>query len=123
MTSNKRGSTSQRNPSRAQSGPKGRIVPLYKRSSSHFRKVVRERGVEHVDGGGMQFEVDGTRVRARVDAEDEGTFSVGIDWTLVPEKRALHTFCDCPRFASGEPCDQGCVPSVPMKRPKLSRKA
>ena len=81
------------------------IVPLYKRSSSHFRKVVRERGIEHLDAGDMQFEVEETRVRARVDGDEGQTFAVGVDWSMVPEKRALHTFCNCRLFASGEACE------------------
>jgi superfamily II DNA or RNA helicase len=49
--------------------------------------------------------VDGQRARALVEAVDEQAFLVGVDWERVPEKRALHTFCNCPDFASGEKCE------------------
>ena len=90
---------------RARSRSNGKLIPLAKRSSSHFRPATRDRGTEHFEAGRVQFEVDGQRARALVEAVDEQAFLVGIDWERVPEKRALHTFCNCPDFAGGEKCE------------------
>ncbi len=92
-------------PRPAKSGRAPKVIPLFKRSSSHFRPAVRDRGEEHLDAGRVDFEVDETRARARVDDGAGDTWSVGVDWSLVPGKRALHTFCSCPHFASGEKCE------------------
>lgn len=85
-------------------GP-NRIVALPKRSSSHFRPAVRDRGSDHFEQGHVQLEIEGTRARASVDCGDGERFAVGVDWTQVPEKRALHTFCECPNYLSGEKCE------------------
>lgn len=87
----------------AHGGP--RIISLPRRSSSHFRPAVRERGEEHLDAGRVQLEIDDTRARGRIAESENEVFVVGLDWTLVPEKRALHTFCDCPASAAGEKCE------------------
>ncbi len=85
--------------------PAGRPVPLHKRSSSHFRPTVRERGKQDLAAGRVAFEIDGMRSRARVEGADKHTYSVGLDWSEVESKRALHAFCECRRFAAGKPCE------------------
>ncbi len=53
----------------------------------------------------MQLEVEGTRARALVRQADPKAYRVGLEWSRVPEKRALHVFCECPSFTSGEICE------------------
>ena len=79
-------------------------VPLHKRSSSHFRTSDRERGNRYFLEGRVHLEVDGTRARARVQGTKQQPYSVGLDWSRVATKRALHAFCECQRFADGRPC-------------------
>ncbi|MDX1632083.1 MAG: SWIM zinc finger family protein, partial [Thermoanaerobaculia bacterium] len=79
-------------------------VPIHKRSSSHFQPKDRDRGEELVAQGRVDVEMTDTRARAYVD-DDDREYAVGFDWTLVPEKRALHGFCECDRFADGTPCE------------------
>ena len=45
------------------------------------------------------------RARARVEGADKQTYAVGLDWSQVEAKRALHAFCECRRFAAGKPCE------------------
>ena len=52
----------------------------------------------------MKLEVKGNRAKARVEGTDQPFYSVGLDWTRVPQERVLHGFCDCQRFGSGRPC-------------------
>ena len=53
----------------------------------------------------MQLEVAGTRARGRIAETADEVYAVRLYWTLVPEKRALHTYCDCPSSAAGEKCE------------------
>ncbi len=80
-------------------------MPLHKRSSSHFRPTVRERGRQDLEAGRVTLEVDDMRSRARVEGADQKTYAVGLDWSQVEAKRALHAFCECRRFAAGKPCE------------------
>ncbi len=78
-------------------------VPLYKRSSSHFQPSERERGAECFQESRVHLEMNGRRARASVVDSERDTYRVGVDWSRVG-KRRLHTFCECPRFTSGELC-------------------
>ena len=79
-------------------------VPLYKRSGSHFQSGDRQRGEGYFAEGRVQLAVEGSRARARVEGSERDSYAVGVDWTLVPGKRALHVYCQCERFAGGAPC-------------------
>ena len=83
----------------------GRPVPLHKRSSSHFRPTVRERGKQNLEAGRVALEIEAMRSRSRVEGADKNTYAVGLDWSQVEGKRALHAFCECRRFAAGKPCE------------------
>ncbi|MCP4205164.1 MAG: DEAD/DEAH box helicase family protein [bacterium] len=78
-------------------------VPLHKRSSSHFQPSERDHGTESFQEGQVRLEIEGMRAKASVEESERDTYRVGVDWTRVG-KRRLHTFCECPRFASGELC-------------------
>ncbi len=83
-----------------------RLVPLHKRSRSHFEPGERERGAEWFHDGRVQVEIDGPRALASVrdsGGEEPTTLRVGVDWTRVAERR-VHTFCECRRFAGGQLC-------------------
>lgn len=79
-------------------------VPLHKRTASHFRQGDRQRGAEYFAEGRVHFEIDGARARATVEGTEQLDYAVGLDWTTVPESRALHAFCECQRFSSGSAC-------------------
>ena len=79
-------------------------VPLYKRSSSHFQVADRERGEDYFHEGRVAIRVEGPRARAKVKGSDKAPYNVGLDWSKVPDSRALHAFCDCPRFSGRKPC-------------------
>jgi superfamily II DNA or RNA helicase len=66
---------------------------------------VRERGKQDLEAGRVALEIDGLRSRARVEGADKNTYAVGLDWSQVEAKRALHAFCECRRFAAGKPCE------------------
>ncbi len=104
---NQRKRPARRRPSRTSGGDAAPPppVPLHKRSSSHFHPSIRERGAQLFETGRLQVEVDGSRARARVEAADPPPCLVGVDWSRVEAKRALHAFCDCQRFAAGKPCE------------------
>ncbi len=50
------------------------------------------------------MEVDDTRVRAQVQDSGGQSHGVGLEWSRVPAKRALHVFCSCRGFSEGKPC-------------------
>ena len=52
----------------------------------------------------VQLEVEGERARAMVNGSKESPVRVGLDWRLVPSKRALHVYCECRPFAEGTAC-------------------
>ena len=66
---------------------------------------MRERGKHDLEAGRVALEIDGLRARARVEGADKNTYAVGLDWSRVEAKRALHAFCECRRFAAGKPCE------------------
>ena len=86
------------------SGNNGRIVPLHKRVASHFEPGDRQRGQELFQANGIELETEGTRVRAQVPGTERPFYNVGLEWSQVPDKRILHAFCECQRFAEGKPC-------------------
>ena len=90
--------------SRNRSAKTTKPVPIHKRSASHFQPEYREEGAAIVAEGGVSLEIDGTRSRARVE-DGTGEYAVGVDWSRVGAKRALHGFCECQRFAQGTPCE------------------
>jgi superfamily II DNA or RNA helicase len=79
-------------------------VPLHKRSSSHFQVADRDRGQAYFREGRVEVAIEGQRARARVAGNEQDSYAVGLDWAQVEERRALHTFCECARFAGGKPC-------------------
>ncbi len=87
---------------RNSSGANG-LVPLYKRSHSHFQHSEQEGGAEAFHEGHVRLEIDGTRARARVVDTDGETYRVGIDWSRIGRRR-VHVFCECARFAGGRFC-------------------
>jgi len=79
-------------------------VPLYKRSLSHFDPIDRDRGRGFFQEGRVRLDVDGARARARVE-DAKQSYGVGLDWSRVAARRALHVFCECRRFADGKTCE------------------
>ncbi|MEE2776975.1 MAG: SNF2-related protein [Acidobacteriota bacterium] len=79
-------------------------VPLLKRSFSHFDESDRDRGQGYFEDGRVELEIDGVRACARVQGTDKESYAVGVDWSQVAERRALHAFCECPRFIGGKAC-------------------
>lgn len=79
-------------------------VPLYKRGLSHFDPSDRDRGRSFFQDGRVHLAVDGARARARVE-DAQRSYGVGLDWSRVAAKRALHVFCECRRFAEGRTCE------------------
>ncbi len=100
-TKTKRPPRKRRSRSRAAGGPSS--VPLHKRSRSHFQPAERELGTDNYLSGRVRIEIEGTRARSLVGDADGETYRVGIDWSRLSIRR-LHTFCECPRFAGGKPC-------------------
>ncbi len=80
------------------------LVPLHKRSASHFHPGDRQRGNEYFDDERVTYEIEDARARARVVGSTEHPYCVGLDWSRVSDERVLHAFCECPRFAEGTPC-------------------
>ncbi len=85
------------------SGGNARLVPLYKRSSSHFSPEDRQRGTDYFREDRVRLEIDGKRATAKVEGNDQPLYRVGIDWTRVSDRR-VHIFCECPAFANGRSC-------------------
>ncbi|MCZ6727040.1 MAG: SNF2-related protein [Acidobacteria bacterium] len=81
-----------------------RVVPLHKRTGSHFQPSDRQRGEQYFREDRVRIEIDGTRARARVEGTDRPVYAVGVDWSQVPAERILHSFCECQRFSGGRPC-------------------
>jgi superfamily II DNA or RNA helicase len=80
------------------------LVPLHKRTGSHFQPTDRQRGEQYFREDRVRLEIEGTRARARVEGTDRPIYAVGVNWSQVAAERILHSFCECQRFASGHAC-------------------
>ena len=79
-------------------------VALFRRSTSHFQEADRDRGQSYFEDGRVDITVQGERASGHVEGTDQDSYAVGLDWSQVGKRRALHAFCECPRFRGGRPC-------------------
>jgi superfamily II DNA or RNA helicase len=87
--------------------PKGNAnqpLPLHKRAASHFQQGDRQRGANYFQQGRVELQLADDHLLARIEGNDQQIYLAGLDWSRVPEDRALHAYCQCPRFAGGEAC-------------------